>query len=206
MQQAQQHRRRLERIRRDLAAPAPTVPAAPAAAAPAAAAGPLDGIVVIDAGQAITGPLACSMLGDMGASVIKVENPHGIGDLNRPVGPSRNGEGIYFHNFNRGKQGIVLDTKLPSAQAALKRMAATADVFIQNARPGAFERMGLSYEDLKVHAETLTCPQFLAPSFRWYEKRNLIKTHSGQTQCKLHKTNGVSRHSGCESGPYLRLD
>jgi crotonobetainyl-CoA:carnitine CoA-transferase CaiB-like acyl-CoA transferase len=51
---------------------------------------------------------------------------------------------------DRGKKGIVLDTKLPAAQAALKRLASTADVFIENSRPGAFARMGLSYEDLKV--------------------------------------------------------
>ena len=82
------------------ATPAPT----PAAAA---AAGPLDGITVIDAGQAITGPLAASMLGDMGAEVIKVESPHGMGDLNRPVGPMRGGEGIYMHNFVRRLQAVA---------------------------------------------------------------------------------------------------
>ena len=132
------------------ATPAPT----PAAAA---AAGPLDGITVIDAGQAITGPLAASMLGDMGAEVIKVESPHGMGDLNRPVGPMRGGEGIYMHNFNRGKKGVVLDLKLPSAAATLKKLAASADVFIQNMRPGAFERMGLSYEDLRKLNPNLIC-------------------------------------------------
>jgi hypothetical protein len=78
--------------------------------------GPLDGILVLDLGQAITGPLAATMLGDMGATVIKVESPSGMGDLNRPIGPARNGEGIYMHNFNRGKKGIVLNLKKPSAQ------------------------------------------------------------------------------------------
>jgi crotonobetainyl-CoA:carnitine CoA-transferase CaiB-like acyl-CoA transferase len=111
---------------------------------------PLADITIIDAGQAITGPLACSMLGDMGADVIKVESPHGLGDLNRPVGPQRNGEGIYMHNFNRGKRGIVIDTKLEAGQRALKRLALQADVFIQNSRPGAFERAGLGYDDLKA--------------------------------------------------------
>lgn len=66
------------------------------AAAPAARRGPLDGITVIDAGQAITGPLACTMLADMGAKVVKIESPHGMGDLNRPIGPIRNGRGIYM--------------------------------------------------------------------------------------------------------------
>ena len=65
-------------------------------AAPVAAPGPLDGITIIDAGQAITGPLACSMLGDMGATVLKVESPNGLGDLNRPSGPKRNGRSIYL--------------------------------------------------------------------------------------------------------------
>ena len=111
--------------------------------------GPLDGILIIDLGQAITGPLACTMMGDMGAHVIKVESPHGMGDLNRPIGPSRNGEGIYMHNMNRGKQCIALDTKLPAAQSVVKKLAAKADVLVQNFRPGAVDRMGLGYEDLK---------------------------------------------------------
>eukprot|EP01052_Picozoa_sp_SAG31_P013196 SAG31_NODE_789_length_12087_cov_5.727227_3_plen_78_part_00 len=54
------------------------------------------------------------------------------------------------HNFNRGKRGIVLDTKTEAAQDAVRRLAAKADVFVQNSRPGAFRRMGLSYEDLKA--------------------------------------------------------
>ena len=177
----------LSKLASHLAPASPTAPT-PAAAA-AAAAGPLDGITVIDAGQAITGPLAASMLGDMGAEVIKVESPHGMGDLNRPVGPMRGGEGIYMHNFvrrlqavahpspalthpeaapcaqNRGKKGVVLDLKLPSAAATLKKLAASADVFIQNMRPGAFERMGLSYEDLRKLNPNLICarPAALLP-------------------------------------------
>ena len=87
-------RRRLAHIQSNLN------PSSAPAASPSGTSGPLDGIVVIDAGQAITGPMAAMMLGDMGATVIKVENPHGMGDLNRPVGPMRNGRGIYFHNFS----------------------------------------------------------------------------------------------------------
>jgi crotonobetainyl-CoA:carnitine CoA-transferase CaiB-like acyl-CoA transferase len=128
----------------------------------------LDGIVVVDGGTAITCPLAASMLADMGATCIKIEGPHGIGDINRPIGPTRNGLGVYFHNFNRGKEGVVLDLKKAEGVTALKRVVAKADVFIQNFRcvgarchapsrthindtyrPGVTDRMGIGYEDLK---------------------------------------------------------
>lgn len=110
--------RRLARIHRDL------TPPAPASASPTGSgAGPLDGIVVIDAGQAITGPLAAMMLGDMGATVIKVENPHGMGDLNRPVGPMRNGRGIYFHNFS---EPLLVVTTCLSATSTHPRLRLSA--------------------------------------------------------------------------------
>ena len=80
--------------------------------------------MVVDGGTAITGPLACTMLGDMGAEVIKVESPHGLGDLNRPIGPMRNGLGAYFHNYNRWKQGMVLDMKTEKGLEAMHKLRA----------------------------------------------------------------------------------
>ena len=113
--------RRLARIHRDLN---PGGTPAPASASPTGSGtGPLDGIVVIDAGQAITGPLAAMMLGDMGATVIKVENPHGMGDLNRPVGPMRNGRGIYFHNFS---EPLLVVTTCLSATSTHPRLRLSA--------------------------------------------------------------------------------
>src|SRR5947208_5177993 len=106
--------------------------------------GPLAGIRVIDITIAVLGPVATPILGDMGAEVIKVETPEG--DPMRQIGPARNpGMAAYFLNVNRNKKSLVLDLKRPKAQAALLRLAATADVFVHNMRPGAAARLGIDY-------------------------------------------------------------
>src|SRR5260370_650601 len=106
--------------------------------------GPLAGIRVIDITIAVLGPVATQLLGDMGAEVIKVETPEG--DPMRQIGPARNpGMAAYFLNVNRNKKSLVLDLKRPAAQAALLRLAATADVFLHNMRPGAASRLGIDY-------------------------------------------------------------
>ena len=115
--------------------------------------GPLAGVTIIEAQQAITGPLGTMMLADMGASVIKIEPPTGQGDVNRPSGtirPSDADHGVYMHNFNRGKRCIALDLTKEEGQAVLLEMAKTADVFLQNARPGAADRNGFGYAALSA--------------------------------------------------------
>src|SRR5207244_12431798 len=93
---------------------------------------------------AVLGPLAIQSLGDMGAEVIKVETPDG--DPMRQIGPARNlGMAAYFLNVNRNKKSLVLDLKRPAAQAAMRRLAATSDVFVHNMRPGAAARLGIDY-------------------------------------------------------------
>src|SRR5437764_6087402 len=107
--------------------------------------GPLAGIRVIEVAIAVLGPLAAQVLGDMGAEVIKVETPEG--DPMRQIGPARNaGMAAYFLNVNRNKKSIVLDLKRPSAREAMLRLAATADVFVHNMRPGAAARLGIDYQ------------------------------------------------------------
>ena len=107
-------------------------------------AGPLAGIRVIEAAIAVLGPVAAQILGDMGAEVIKVETPDG--DPMRQIGPARNpGMAAYFLNVNRNKKSLVLDLKRPAAQAAMHRLAATADVFLHNMRPAAARRLGIDY-------------------------------------------------------------
>ena len=92
--------------------------------------GPLAGIRVIEVAIAVLGPVAAQVLGDMGAEVIKVETPDG--DPMRQIGPARNpGMAAYFLNVNRNKKSLVLDLKRPAARAAMLRLAATADVFLQ---------------------------------------------------------------------------
>ncbi len=104
-------------------------------------AGPLEGVRVLDLTSMISGPVATMMLGDQGADVIKVEPPGG--DLVRNLGPNRGGLTASFVSSNRSKRSLVLDLKSAEGMAALKRLIPTADVFVQNFRPGAIERMGL---------------------------------------------------------------
>src|ERR1700675_4169801 len=108
--------------------------------------GPLHGYRVVDLTSMISGPLATMILADQGADVIKIENPDG-GDHTRAANNRRNGFSASFLNNNRNKRSVALDLKNPNARAALLRLTGTADVFIQNFRPGVAERMGLG-EDI----------------------------------------------------------
>src|SRR3984957_13019465 len=107
--------------------------------------GPLAGVRVIDLTVAVLGPVATQILGDLGAEVIKIEEPGG--DMMRSIGPMRHkAMGAYFLNINRNKKSVVLDLKRPAAQAALLRLAVTADVLVHNMRPGAAQRLGVDYQ------------------------------------------------------------
>jgi crotonobetainyl-CoA:carnitine CoA-transferase CaiB-like acyl-CoA transferase len=111
--------------------------------------GPLAGIRVVDVSQILSGPYACMILADQGAEVVKVESP-GIGDPMR-IGPYRRaGRASFYVNANRGKRGIVLDLQKPRGREVLLRLVRGADVFVQNWRPGAAERLGLGYEALRA--------------------------------------------------------
>lgn len=104
-------------------------------------AGPLNGIRVVDLTSMISGPVATMMLADQGADVIKVEPPSG--DLVRYMGPNQKGLSSSFISANRSKRSLVVDLKTSAGMAVVKKLIATADVFVQNFRPGAIERMGL---------------------------------------------------------------
>jgi crotonobetainyl-CoA:carnitine CoA-transferase CaiB-like acyl-CoA transferase len=114
-----------------------------------AAPGPLHGVKVLDFSVMISGPLAAMQLADQGANVIKVESP-GLGDIMRYLGTQKNGMTGIFANNNRGKRSIVVDLKNPSGIDVVKRLAADADVVVQNFRPGAMSRLGLGYDDLSA--------------------------------------------------------
>lgn len=111
--------------------------------------GPLHGYRIVDLTSMISGPLATMILADQGADVIKVENPDG-GDHTRASNNRRNGFSASFVNNNRNKRSVVLDLKQDAAREALLRLVATADVFIQNFRPGVAERMGLGEAALRA--------------------------------------------------------
>jgi len=110
--------------------------------------GPLNGYRVVDLTSMISGPLATMILADQGADVIKVENPDG-GDHTRAANNRRNGFSASFLNNNRNKRSIALDLRDPAAKAVLRRLVATADVFIQNFRPGVAARMGFGETALR---------------------------------------------------------
>ena len=111
--------------------------------------GPLTGVRVIDLTTVISGPLATMSLGDLGADVIKIEQPNG-GDFSRHVATRRADMSASFLNNNRNKRSVTLDLKTDHGLKATQTMAAQSDVFIQNFRPGVAERLGLGYDALSA--------------------------------------------------------
>lgn len=110
-------------------------------------AGPLAGVRVVDLTSMISGPVATMLLGDQGADVIKVEPPGG--DLVRRLGTGEHGLTATFVSANRSKRSLCLDLKTDRGRRVLERLIATADVFVQNFRPGTAERMGLGEAALR---------------------------------------------------------
>ena len=117
-------------------------------------AGPLAGVRVLDLTAMASGPFATQVLGDQGADVIKVEPP-GTGDPIRSIGTSRGGMSAVFANMNRNKRSLALDLRDERGCALLRRLAAGADVFVQNFRPGVAERMGIGAEALRAERAEL---------------------------------------------------
>ena len=115
--------------------------------------GPLDGYRVIDLTTMVSGPFATMMLGDQGADVIKVEAP-GRGDHVRTGGDRVGGLAANFVNNNRNKRSIAVDLKHPRGREAALRLAAGADVFIQNFRPGVADRLGVGEAAVRA-----VCPE-----------------------------------------------
>jgi crotonobetainyl-CoA:carnitine CoA-transferase CaiB-like acyl-CoA transferase len=117
------------------------------------ASGPLSGLTVVDLTRALAGPHAAMMLGDLGANVIKVENPHG-GDDTRGWGPPfieparGERESTYFLCTNRNKKSVTLDLKDGAGKAALWELIRRADVLMENFRPGVLDRLGFSHQRL----------------------------------------------------------
>jgi len=109
--------------------------------------GPLAGIRIVDLSIALSGPWAVGMLADQGADVVKVEPP-GLGDIGRWVGPAIGGVSAMAQMANRGKRSIAVDLHTEEGLELVRRLAADADVFVQNFRPGVIERLGLGHETL----------------------------------------------------------
>jgi len=110
--------------------------------------GPLAGYLVLDLTRVLSGPYCTMVLGDMGARILKIEQPL-KGDDTRAWGPPFvGGESAYFMSANRNKESITLDFKTPDGRAILDELVARADVLVENFRPGTLDRQGLGYCDL----------------------------------------------------------
>jgi crotonobetainyl-CoA:carnitine CoA-transferase CaiB-like acyl-CoA transferase len=108
---------------------------------------PLDGLRVIDLTRVVAGPFCTMMLGDMGAEVLKIEEP-AKGDDARAWGPFVEGCGSFFLALNRSKKSVALDLKTPGGAHALRQLVETADVLIENFRPGSLAELGFDYETM----------------------------------------------------------
>ena len=109
--------------------------------------GPLQGFTVIDLTRVLAGPYCTLLLADLGARVIKVEQP-GTGDDARQIGPFVDGESAYFMSVNRNKESIALDLKSPGDRQIFESLLETADVLVENYRPGTMEKLGYGWEAL----------------------------------------------------------
>lgn len=118
---------------------------------------PLRGLRVVEFGQYIAVPAAAQTLADLGAEVIKVESP--AGDAARAIGWTRDAFGPMFTAYNRGKRSVALDLRQPAAREQALRLACSADVVLQNARPGAMDKLGLGAERLMALSPRLVYGQ-----------------------------------------------
>ena len=116
--------------------------------------GPLEGIKVLDLTRVLAGPYATMILSDLGADVIKIEQPE-IGDESRNFGPFKNGFSLYFMSVNRGKRSITLDLKTDRGQDIFKQLVKQSDILVENFRPGTMKKLGLDYETLAAEHPAL---------------------------------------------------
>src|SRR5438045_4795998 len=107
--------------------------------------GPLDGLLIADFSRVLAGPYCTMLLGDLGATVIKVESPSGD-DTRSWMPPERDGVATYYMAINRNKRSVILDFNNPADLQLARALAARADVFIENFKPGGLKRFGLDYD------------------------------------------------------------
>jgi len=109
----------------------------------------LEGVRVLDLSRIIAGPFCSQILGDMGAEIIKIEQP-GVGDDSRTWGPPfKRGESVYFFSINRNKKSVTVDMKHPRGKTIIRELARRSDVLLENFKPGTLAKLGLDWEDLR---------------------------------------------------------
>jgi crotonobetainyl-CoA:carnitine CoA-transferase CaiB-like acyl-CoA transferase len=157
-------------------------------------AAPLAGIRVLDLATLFAAPLAATMLGDLGADVIKVERPKG-GDAARGHGPQHEGVGLWWKSLARNKRLMTLDLSAPDGQEIARALIRSADVLIENFRPGVMERWGLGPE--QVLAE---CPQLIYCRLTAYGRSGPKKDQPGYGTL-AEAMSGFAESNGDPSGP-----
>lgn len=161
--------------------------------------GPLEGITVLDLTRVLSGPYCTMMLGDMGARVIKVEQP-GKGDDTRAWGPPfQNGESTYFLSINRNKESVTLNLKHPDGRRVLDQLIDRADVLVENFRPGTLERMGLGPNDLATR-----CPRLVYCSVSGFGHTGPRRDQPGY-DAVMQAEGGLMSITGPTEGPGFRL-
>jgi len=108
---------------------------------------PLSNITVLECGTGLTAPYTSSLLGDLGAKVVKIEGPEG--DSSRSWPPIKNGFSYYYASINRNKRNIVINLKNDLGREVFYRLAGRADVILENFVPGTVDRLGIGYRDVK---------------------------------------------------------
>lgn len=116
--------------------------------------GPLAGVRILDLSRVLAGPYCTTLLWELGAEVLKIEQP-GHGDDTRAFLPFQNGESVYFASINRGKRSLALDLKTPGDRATFEALLGKCDVLLENFRPGAMDRLGYGYEALNARFPAL---------------------------------------------------
>jgi succinate--hydroxymethylglutarate CoA-transferase len=162
---------------------------------------PLTGVRIIDFTRVIAGPFCTQILSDMGAEVIKIENPDGGDDTRKGAGPRAGGptgESHFFMTFNRGKKSVALDFTKPDGQKIVHKLLEKADVVIQNFRPGVLNRYGLSFD--KLHEKY---PKLIYLSISAYGQTGPLSDRPGYDPV-LQAESGMMSVNGEANGEGLR--
>ena len=159
----------------------------------------LDGITVLDLTRVLSGPYCTMMLADMGARVIKVEQP-GKGDDTRGWGPPfQNGESAYFLSINRNKESVTLNIKHPEGRRVLEALIEKSDVLVENFRPGTLDKMGLGYEALSKQR-----PDLVYCSISGFGQTGPRRREPGY-DAVMQGEGGLMSITGSNDGPSYRL-
>jgi len=161
--------------------------------------GVLTGLRVLDLSRILSGPFCTMILADLGADVIKVEDPRG-GDDTRFWGPPFQGDdATYFHSVNRNKRGIAVNLKDPESRELVARLAEHADVVVENFRPGTAERLGLGYEQVRA-----VNPGVVYASISGYGQTGPLRDEPGYDAI-AQAVSGVMSVTGEPGGPPVRF-